>query len=109
MTTAQRRTSTLNCPLCRRAFIIGPDFVPNVVATGRTWASGRAEVRCGICGYTWWSKESGALRKARAVARLARSNVAPTGTIHLRRNSRFSANAPTRARKREPNARKAVS
>jgi len=47
---AQTRTPALKCPQCSRIFLIGPDSVTGVVATGRRWASGRAELRCGICG-----------------------------------------------------------
>ena len=60
------------CPKCSRAFLIGPDFVWDVVVTGRTLRSGRAEARCGICGDVWWSKDAGMLRTARAVARAVR-------------------------------------
>jgi hypothetical protein len=56
------------CPMCSRTFIIGPDFVRDVVVTGRTWPSGRAEVRCGICGHVWWSQDVGMLRRARKIA-----------------------------------------
>jgi len=48
----RRQEPTVNCPKCTRAFLIGPDFVMDVVATGRIEPSGRAEVRCGICGHT---------------------------------------------------------
>ena len=58
-----------DCPKCSRTFLIGPDFVRDVVVTGRTWASGRAEVRCGICGHVWWSKDVAVLRRARTIAR----------------------------------------
>jgi hypothetical protein len=62
------RGTALNCPRCVRAFLIGPEFVADITATGRTWPGGRAELRCGICGHTWWSKHPEALRKARIVA-----------------------------------------
>jgi transcription elongation factor Elf1 len=69
--TRERRTSSqqtaLDCPTCARALLIGPDFVADIAATGRTQASGRGELRCGICGHTWWSKHPEALRKARIV------------------------------------------
>jgi hypothetical protein len=61
----RRRAATLNCPKCARAFLIAPGFVMEVAATGRIEPSGRAEVRVGICGHTWWSKHAEALRKAR--------------------------------------------
>jgi transcription elongation factor Elf1 len=64
-----RQDAALNCPRCTRVFLIGPEFVTNIVATGRTWPSGRTELRCGICGHTWWSRHPEALRKARIVAR----------------------------------------
>jgi hypothetical protein len=57
------------CPKCSRAFLVGPDFVWNSVITGRTWSSGRAEVRCGICGHAWWSKDPLIVKRARSVAR----------------------------------------
>jgi hypothetical protein len=66
--TLSQRTA-LNCPTCARAFLIGPDFVADITATGRTWPGGRAELRCGICGHVWWSRHAQALRKARTVAR----------------------------------------
>ena len=60
----------LLCPECSRTFVIGPDFVPAITATGRLRPSGqRAELRCGICGHTWWSKHPMALQKARAARR----------------------------------------
>jgi hypothetical protein len=62
---AARQGTTLNCPTRSRVFLIGPEFVTNIVATVRTQSSGRAELRCGICGYTWWSKDPEALRMAR--------------------------------------------
>ena len=55
----RKRNRMLDCPKCSRAFLIGPDFVRDVVVTGRRWPSGRAEVRCGICGHVWWSKGFG--------------------------------------------------
>jgi transcription elongation factor Elf1 len=64
-----RQNATLSCPMCARAFLIGPEFVTNIVATGRIWPSGRAEIRCGICGHTWWSRHPEALRKARVVTK----------------------------------------
>ena len=45
------QAAALRCPKCTRAFLIGPDFVADVVATGRTRPGGRAEVRCDICGH----------------------------------------------------------
>jgi transcription elongation factor Elf1 len=66
--TPSQRTP-LNCPKCARAFLIGPDFVADVIATGRTWPGGRAELRCGICGHRWWSRHPEALRKARIILR----------------------------------------
>ena len=66
-----RRERIPACPKCSRAFLVGPDFVWDVVVTGRTWPSGRAEVRCGICGHAWWSKDPVALRRARSVSRAA--------------------------------------
>ena len=62
---AGRAAAPLQCPACARAFLIDSDFVPDTVATGRTWPSGRAELRCGICKHVWWSKEPEALRRAR--------------------------------------------
>ena len=60
----------LLCPECSRTFVIGPDFVPAITATGRLRPSGqRAELACGICGHIWWSKHPTALQKARAVRR----------------------------------------
>jgi len=67
-----RQEPAVNYPKCTRAFVIGSDFVMDVVATGRIEPSGRAEVRCGICGHTWWSKDPVALRRVRAVARSQR-------------------------------------
>jgi len=73
----ERRTlkqgTALNCPKCARAFLIGPDFVPDITATGRTWPGGRAELRCGICGHRWWSKHPEALRRARITVRSLKS------------------------------------
>jgi hypothetical protein len=72
----ERRTGSegiaLNCPTCARAFLIGPDFVADITASGRTWPGGRAELRWGICGHTWWFRHPEALRKARIVARSRR-------------------------------------
>jgi len=65
------KPSGLNCPACAKVFLIGADFVTQVTATGRTWPSGRAELRCEICGHIWWSKEAAALRHARAVGKAA--------------------------------------
>jgi len=72
----RRRTRTaaaperLLCPACSRIFVIGPEFVPMIAATGRLRPSGqRAELRCGVCGHTWWSKHPAALQKARAARR----------------------------------------
>ncbi|MBI2527369.1 MAG: hypothetical protein HYV93_15455 [Candidatus Rokubacteria bacterium] len=57
----------LLCPRCSRAFVIGPEFVADIVATGRLRPNGkRAELQCGICGHTWWSKHPEALKRARA-------------------------------------------
>ena len=74
--TRKRRTPSegteLNCPKCARVFLIGPDFVADITATGRTWPGGRAELRCGICGHGWWSKHPEALRKARIVIRASK-------------------------------------
>lgn len=60
----------LLCPECSRTFVIGPDFVPAITATGRRRPNGlRAELRCGICGHIWWSKHPTALQLARAARR----------------------------------------
>ena len=60
----------LLCPDCSRTFVIGPDFVPAITATGRLRPSGtRAELTCGICGHVWWSKHPDALQKGRAARR----------------------------------------
>jgi hypothetical protein len=64
--------TALSCPKCARAFLIGPEFVADITATGRTWPGGRAELRCGICGHTWWSKHPEALRKGRILGRSQR-------------------------------------
>ena len=60
------------CPACARTFLIGPDFVTELIATGRIQAGGRAEIRCGICRHVWWSKHPQALRRARSAMRAAR-------------------------------------
>jgi len=66
-------SSALKCPDCVRDFVIGPDFVLEVVVTGRVRkaerGATRAEVRCGICSHTWWSRHPQALKKARAATR----------------------------------------
>ncbi len=64
-----RRDRLPACPKCSRVFLIRPDFVWDTEVTGRTWRSGRAEVRCRICGHVWWSKDSVVLRRARSIAR----------------------------------------
>jgi len=64
--------AALKCPKCARAFLIGPDFVADVIASGRSQPGGRAEVRCDIGGHAWWSKHAEALRKARAVVHARR-------------------------------------
>jgi hypothetical protein len=64
-----KRDRMPHCPKCSRVFLIGPDFVWDVVVTGRTWPSGRAEVRCGICGHVWWSQDVVMPRRARKIAR----------------------------------------
>ena len=57
----------LLCPQCSRTLVIGPEFVVDIVATGRLRPNGkRAELQCRICGHTWWSKHPEALGKARA-------------------------------------------
>jgi hypothetical protein len=66
---AVKRGRGPQCPQCSRDFLIGPDFVWDVVVTGRTWPSGRAEVRCGICGHVWWSQDVAVLKRAREIAR----------------------------------------
>jgi hypothetical protein len=65
----RKRDRVPDCPKCSRVFVIGPDFVRDVVVTGRIWPSGRAEVRCGICGHVWWSQDVAMLRRARSIAR----------------------------------------
>ena len=58
----------LACPKCTRAFLIGPDFVMDIAATGRVHRNcKRAEVRCHVCSHAWWSKHPEAFRRARAV------------------------------------------
>jgi DNA-directed RNA polymerase subunit RPC12/RpoP len=64
----------LKCPNCAKTFLIGPEFVMDIVATGRSQRNDRAEVRCRICGHTWWSKHREALRKGRAIARAQRAS-----------------------------------
>jgi len=59
------------CPRCNETFVIGPDFVMDLVSTGRIRPDGRrAELRCRICEHTWWSKHPEAIRKARAERRI---------------------------------------
>jgi len=62
------------CPVCARTFLIGPDFVTELIATGRIQTGGRAEIRCGICGHVWWSKHPQAVRRARTAMRAARQS-----------------------------------
>jgi hypothetical protein len=68
-----RAGGPLLCPECSRTFIIGPDFVSDITATGRAHPnSKRAEVRCQICGHVWWSKHPAALRLAQAALSVRR-------------------------------------
>ncbi len=73
-TRAVEPAAPLACPTCARTLLIGPDFVMDVVATGRVQTGGRAEMRCQICGHVWWSKHPEALRQARTAMTVARQS-----------------------------------